>query len=82
MIEIYGKTQCPYCDMAKQLCQQEKLDYSYKQLNVDFTREQLFEIFPEARTFPQIKIDGHAIGGYTELKEHIEGRRSVEFLTE
>jgi len=52
MIEIYGKTQCPYCDMAKQLCQQEKLDYSYNQLDVDFTREQLFELFPGARTFP------------------------------
>ena len=61
MIEIYGKTQCPYCDMAKQLCQQEKLDYNYSQLDVDFTREQLFELFPGARTFPQIKIDGQSI---------------------
>jgi glutaredoxin 3 len=80
MIEIYGKTQCPYCDMAKGLCIQEKLDYNYKQLDVDFTREQLFELFPGARTFPQIKIDGESIGGYTELREHVAGRRTL--LTE
>ena len=23
MIEIYGKPQCPYCDMAKNLCEQK-----------------------------------------------------------
>ena len=66
--------------MAKGLCIQEKLDYNYKQLDVDFTREQLFELFPGARTFPQIKIDGESIGGYTELREHVAGRRTL--LTE
>ena len=75
MIEIYGKTQCPYCDMAKQLCQQEKLDYNYSQLDVDFTREQLFEEFPTARTFPQIRIDGEAIGGFDNLQEWHNNRK-------
>jgi glutaredoxin len=27
-----------------------------------------FDIFPGARTFPQIKINGDSIGGYTELE--------------
>jgi glutaredoxin 3 len=49
-------------------------------LDVDFTREQLFELFPGARTFPQIKFDGQSIGGYVELKEHVAGRRTL--LTE
>lgn len=85
-IEIYGKDNCPYCDMAvnisQQFIQESEHTYEYFKLDRDFTREQLFEKFPGARTFPQVTIDGHAIGGYTELKEHIEGRRSVEFLTE
>lgn len=67
MIEIFGKTQCPFCDKAKALCEKEGYDFVYKQLDVDFTREQLFEQFPSARTFPQIRIDGDAIGGYDEL---------------
>ena len=67
MIEIYGKTQCPFCDKAKQLCEREGLDFVYKQLDADFTREELFEEFPSAKTFPQIKIDGQPIGGYDDL---------------
>ena len=68
MIEIYGKTFCPFCDIAKALCEREGFDYSYKELDKDFTREEFFNIFPTARTFPQIKIDGNDIGGYTELE--------------
>ena len=67
MIEIFGKTQCPFCDKAKTLCESKGHEYTYKQLDVDFTREELFEQFPGARTFPQIRIDGENIGGYDEL---------------
>ena len=38
-------------------------------LDEDFTREELFEIFPTARTFPQIKIDGESIGGFDQLQK-------------
>lgn len=69
MIEIYGKDNCPYCDKAKALCERKGLDYQYKLLSFDFTREEMFTMFPNARTFPQIKVDGNAIGGYTELEE-------------
>lgn len=68
MIEIFGKTQCPFCDKAKQLCEANGYAYEYKQLDEDFTREELFEQFPGARTFPQIRIDDQNIGGYTELE--------------
>jgi glutaredoxin-related protein len=36
-------------------------------LDTDFTREQMFEKFPSARTFPQITVNGELIGGYTEF---------------
>jgi len=71
MIEIYGKTQCPYCDMAKALCEQKGLDFEYKLFGEDFSREELMETFPGARTFPQIIVDGQKIGGYVQLKEHL-----------
>ena len=71
MIEIYGKTQCPYCDMAKALCEQKGLDFEYKLFGEDFSREELMEPFPGTRTFPQIIVDGNKIGGYTELTEQL-----------
>ena len=67
MIEIYGKPQCPYCDRAKALCEQNDYEFIYNQLDVDFTREELMTQFPTARTFPQITVDGVNIGGYDQL---------------
>ena len=37
-------------------------------LNEHFTIEELVQLFPEAKTFPQITIDKIKIGGYQELK--------------
>ncbi len=71
MIIIYGKTQCPYCDMAKDLVKRKKLDYEYKELGKDFDYKELVDAFPTARTFPQIVMDGDSIGGYTELEKLI-----------
>ena len=72
MIEIWGKPACPHCDQAKQFCETREFQYVYKQLDVDFTREEVFENFPGARTFPQIKVNGKAVGGYEQFASHIE----------
>ena len=69
MIEIYSKPMCSYCAMAKKLCEQQGYEFTYKMLGKDFTREELFELFPESKTFPQIRIDGQNIGGYAQLRE-------------
>ena len=67
MIEIWSKPSCPYCVKAKNLCEQQGYEYSYKMLDEDFSREELFEEFPGARTFPQIRVDGENIGGDDQL---------------
>ena len=72
MIEIWGKSQCPHCDQAKQFCESRKFEFVYKQLDVDFSREEVFENFPGARTFPQIKVNGSIVGGFDKLKTYIE----------
>jgi glutaredoxin len=72
MIEIYGKPQCPYCESAKQLCETRNFKYTYKSLGTDYTREELLESFPSARTVPQIIVNGTKIGGYTDLVKYIE----------
>jgi len=68
MVTIYGKPSCGYCVMAKSLCEQKGVEYEYLTLQEDYTTEEFFEKFPTARTFPQITMDGEAIGGYTELE--------------
>lgn len=72
MIEIYGKPQCPYCDKAKMLCETRGFTYTYKSLGTDYTREELLEKFPNARTVPQIVVNGTKIGGFSELVNYIE----------
>lgn len=72
MIEIWGKPNCPYCERAKALCETRKLKYTYKQLDVDFTRDEILEIFPGAKTFPQIIVGGVKIGGYDKLGIYLE----------
>jgi len=72
MIEIYGKPACPYCDKAKAFCEMRNLEYTYKSLGTDYTKEELLETFPGARSVPQIRINGENIGGYDKLGAYIE----------
>tara|TARA_B100001057_G_C22491803_1_gene810535 strand:- start:500 stop:754 length:255 start_codon:yes stop_codon:yes gene_type:complete len=72
MIEIWGKPLCPHCDQAKAFCESRKLQYVYKQLDVDFTREELFKAFPEAKTFPQIKVSERVIGTKDDFMNYVE----------
>ena len=67
--EIYSKTNCGYCDRAK--LRLAKYNPKIYMLGTDYTREDFFEKFPNARTFPQITIDGDLIGGYTEFSAKI-----------
>ena len=72
MIIIWGKPQCPSCLKAKALCESRGYNYEYKQLGVDFEREQVLEEFPEARTFPQIVVNGLKVGGFEQFTSYIE----------
>ena len=75
IIEIFGKDNCPFCDMA--VAKAEKMTestFTYKKLDRDFSREELFEQFPTARTFPQIIVDGDKIGGFTEFKALVDSK--------
>lgn len=72
MIEIWGKSHCPHCDQAKQFCESRQFKYVYKQLDVDFTRDEVFATFPEARTFPQIKVNDKIIGSKDDFMNYVE----------
>lgn len=67
-IEVYSKENCPFCVKAKYLLDAKGLAYTEKKVGVDVTREELLEIAPQARTVPQIVIEGEVIGGYDQLE--------------
>ena len=72
MILIYGKPMCPFCDRAKSLCEQRGFAYEYKSLGTDYTKEELLETFPGARTVPQIVVNGNKVGGFDGFTKYLE----------
>lgn len=71
-VEIYTKDDCPYCQMAKTSLALKQIQFTEQKLNTHFTREQILEKFPTAKSFPIIVLDGFYIGGYNQLKEYLE----------
>jgi glutaredoxin len=69
---VWSKDHCPYCDQAKTLLTQRRIQFEEKKIGHGYTKEQLLEEVPTARSVPQIVINGKSIGGFTELKRYIE----------
>jgi glutaredoxin len=70
---VWSKDNCPYCDQAKALLTQKGIEIQERKIGHGYTREDLLEAVPDARTVPQIFLDGNLIGGFTELKKHLQG---------
>lgn len=70
-IIIWSKPGCGYCEMAKTLLTGRGLAYEERVVGQGWTREQLLEAVPDARTVPQIFIDERLVGGYTDLCKEI-----------
>lgn len=70
---VWSKSQCAYCDQAKALLTQKGIEFEERKIGHGYTREQLLEAVPTARSVPQIFIDDELIGGFAELKTHLKG---------
>jgi glutaredoxin 3 len=70
---VWSKENCPYCQQAKALLESRGIEFEERNVNKDWTREQLLEVVPNARTLPQIFLDEAHIGGFTELRKHLQG---------
>jgi glutaredoxin 3 len=49
------------------------IEFEERNVSKDWTREQLLEAVPNARTLPQIFLDDQHIGGFTDLRSHLRG---------
>jgi len=70
---VWSKYHCPFCDQAKALLRQRDIPFEEKKIGDGYSKEELLEAVPTARTVPQIFINDQLIGGFTELKAHLNG---------
>lgn len=69
---VWSKENCPSCVKAKTLLDNLKISYEVRQIGEDWTREQLLEAVPTARSVPQVIINNEAIGGFEQLAQYLE----------
>lgn len=76
--KVYSKENCSNCTRAILLLTQSGENFEVLKLNEDFDREELFETFPGAKTFPQILLidsyDEKIIGGADQLQQFLANR--------
>ena len=70
---VWSKDSCPFCVQAKALLESKGIEFEERNVSKDWTREQLLEAVPNARTLPQIFLDDKLVGGFTELRRHLQG---------
>ena len=68
---VWSKEKCPMCVQSKTLLNSKNVEYEERIVGIDWTKEQLLEQVPNARSVPQILIDGSLIGGYVELRNYL-----------
>lgn len=69
---VWSKDACAFCDRAKKLLSQHNIQYEERNITAGtWTKEQLLESVPTARTLPQIFLNNEYIGGFTELQKRL-----------
>ena len=70
---VWSKDGCPHCVQAKALLESNGIVYEERNITGGmWTREQLFEAVPTAKTMLQIFLDGEYVGSYTELRNKLK----------
>lgn len=65
---IWSKPDCNFCVRAKYEFDKRGIKYTEKMIGFSgISKEDLLLVAPNARSVPQIFIDGELIGGYNEL---------------
>ena len=70
IVEVFGKPSCVYCNYAKTLLEERQQEYAYIDIVAnESSLKELFQRVPDAKTVPQIFIDGEHVGGFDDLRE-------------
>ena len=71
-VEIFTGPNCGYCSAAKQLLTQHGLAFTEFDVSDVRVRDDFRARLPRTKSVPQIFIDGVHIGGYEDLKLHMQ----------
>ena len=66
-VEIYSKSNCPFCEKAKKWFSDRGYEYTEYKLDNDEERLAFYQRVPNARSVPQIFIDDKLIGTYDDF---------------
>ena len=69
--EVWSQTNCPACQEAKRLLTSFGIEYTEQMIGENVTKKDLIEKVPNARSVPQIFLDGQYVGGLPELKKRL-----------
>jgi len=84
-VEIYTRSWCGYCRMAKAMLNQEAISYEEIEISDQAELEQEMIKRSGRTSVPQIFIDDNAIGGFTDLvalSEKVDLRELVDGKSE
>jgi glutaredoxin len=70
--QVWSQTNCPACTEAKRLLDSHGVQIEERMLGINgYTKKELIEAVPHARSVPQIFLDGEYVGGLQELKRKL-----------
>ena len=68
--QVWSQTNCPACTEAKRLLDTQGIAIEERMLGINgYTKKDLIELVPHARSVPHIFLDGKYVGGLQELKK-------------
>lgn len=70
--QVWSQTNCPACTEAKRLLDLHGVQIEERMLGINgYSKKDLIELVPDARSVPQIFLDGVYVGGLQELKRKL-----------
>jgi glutaredoxin 3 len=69
---LWSKYNCPNCDQAHSLLRSKGYQIEERKIGDGYSREELLEAVPNARSVPQVFIEDGYVGGFKELQEYLK----------
>ena len=69
---VWSKYQCQNCDLAKSLLEQQGIEFEERKIGDGWTKEEMLESVPNARSVPQIFVDNQLVGGLSDLQQYLK----------
>lgn len=70
-VMIYGRENCLYCSKAKELSEANGIPFDWVDVTEGDRKQELLALVPNAKTVPQIFVNGVHVGGFTEYEEYV-----------